>query len=328
MSPRSQKNHLALSLVVTLIGSFFFPYNVSKKDEGRTDESLPPFKLVHEFNRGGIVPLRKAWILIGSSDFSRENLDKVFRWYSKRSANTRELLRVLVFTDAHNLLQDMENERLGIGYIDGQLPVSAQVTRSRLYDAFYRREVREVGSCLNISELYSYSPNLNNLDDIRTVILKGGNPFARQKNTVTWTRSNGGLRIQVSTFDFEGNIEPAGKYYTFSYSVSSEPVDSILTIQSDIAIVSVENRARFIGDKICYVFLGECFAVTLDGGQSWTRWDAEQEIHSLACCRLPVISQVQISSNGSGTMILDLPQQQESRMILHTKDYGQHWRKE
>ena len=86
------------------------------------------------------------------------------------------------------------------------------------------------------------------------------------------------------------------------------------------------ENVRLVNDRIGYVFMGWMYAVTIDGGATWSVWNAETDLPNWQCCNYGLIKDVRLASDGAGTMILNsIPHRHGEAPELRTNDFGQHW---
>jgi len=142
----------------------------------------------------------------------------------------------------------------------------------------------------------------------------------------SWDTSNNVFRIRVERHA-EVNTFVGGAYYVFqSAPTGSDSWQKILTFRHDDPQPIPRDQVRFVNDQVAFVFMGWMYAVTKDGGDSWSVWNAEKDLPKWDCCNYGLIATVNIDVSGTGTMILDpIPQRQGEVRQLHTKDFGQHW---
>src|SRR5262249_1261335 len=78
------------------------------------DTSKPDFhfEIIDEQISGDEYPMSNAKILIDRKDYSKANLEHLFRWYSAMHARKGELLKVLVFTSKVNLLAERQLDEI------------------------------------------------------------------------------------------------------------------------------------------------------------------------------------------------------------------------
>jgi hypothetical protein len=93
----------------------------------------------------------------------------------------------------------------------------------------------------------------------------------------------------------------------------------------DDPITIPHDSVRFISDKVGYVFLGWKCAVTNDGGQTWSVWDADKDVPHWSCCNYGLIRAVELSVQGRGKMTLHTIPGRNEPTELMTEDYGKHW---
>jgi hypothetical protein len=99
-----------------------------------------------------------------------------------------------------------------------------------------------------------------------------------------------------------------------------------MTVRLDgLASIPV-GSVRFVSDQVCYVFLGWMYAVTTDGGDSWSVWDADTLTDDLDCCDSHLTQEVDVRPNGEGRMTTKpLRIKGEEVRAFHTSDFGRTW---
>lgn len=70
-------------------------------------------------------------------------------------------------------------------------------------------------------------------------------------------------------------------------------------------------------------------AVTTDGGNNWSVWDATKEIPDWQWSTYGVISDVRIEADGTGKMVLkSIADSTRKVPNFRTSDFGRHWQVE
>ena len=143
-----------------------------------------------------------------------------------------------------------------------------------------------------------------------------------------WETSNDALRIRVTASNEKGTAPaPGGGYYVFESSpLGVDRWQEIMTFRHDDPVPIPRNQVRFVTRQVAYIFMGWLYAVTIDGGQSWSVWDASKNDQLSKSYNYDMIREVNISPDGSGKMTLNLTG--NKREELSTKDYGSHWTSE
>jgi hypothetical protein len=91
----------------------------------------------------------------------------------------------------------------------------------------------------------------------------------------------------------------------------------------------LKDQVRFVDDRIAYFFIAWKYAVTTDGGRTWSQWDAEKELPDCNYCNYQLIRDVKLHIDGTGRMMLDpTPNTPGAPSELHTRDHGRHWKSE
>ena|SRR5205085_309017 len=86
---------------------------------------------------------------------------------------------------------------------------------------------------------------------------------------------------------------------------------------------ALSSQARFVNKHLGFVFFGSRYAVTVDGGLTWSVWDAKDELLDWQQSYL-YISEAQILSHGIGKLWL-LPFSGNTPPTFVTTDFGKHW---
>ena len=133
--------------------------------------------------------------------------------------------------------------------------------------------------------------------------------------------SNDNFRIRVQMFPEEGAGFVLGGYYVFqSADTDSDNWIDIVTYKQDDPNPIPCDHVRFLGDKTAYVFMGQMFAVTSNGGGAWKVWDVANDP---AWRDRAWIENIELSESGVGTMMLRIIG--DKRATLRINDYGYHW---
>jgi hypothetical protein len=100
----------------------------------------------------------------------------------------------------------------------------------------------------------------------------------------------------------------------------------ITTFRHDDAVPIPRDQIRFVNNRVAFVFMGWIYAVTTDGGATWSVWDAGNDLPNWQCCNYRLITDVKLNVDGTGTMTLNPIQDRPGEVPqLRTKDFGRHW---
>jgi len=142
----------------------------------------------------------------------------------------------------------------------------------------------------------------------------------------TWLTENKAFRIRVTSYE-EKDANVSGTYYVFeSTPKGSTAWHEIMTLRHDDRPDLPKDKIRFLNDETGYLFMEWIYAVTTDGGHSWSVWDATRDVPDWQWSKYGVIKDVLIDADGSGTMMLTAitdPNTQAPAFITH--DFGRHW---
>lgn len=141
--------------------------------------------------------------------------------------------------------------------------------------------------------------------------------------TETWETGHGSIKVRVENRAEHFAWLP-GAYYVFKSSPpGSNRWREIMTFRDDDPGRIPRENVRFVSEQVGYVFMGWMYAVTTDGGATWSVWDAKEKLGD-ACANYGLIKAVYIASDGAGEMTLNrncggkMPK-------LRTRDYGKNW---
>ena len=277
----------------------------------------------------GFGPMRKICLILDREYYSKDNLDRLFRYYSKKHPHREERLRVEVYTSLENWEGELESRARGEGFIlfGGERPFDPQARRV-FYDAVFYREGHGDYVRGGDDEWYSYSPDLDKPNEKKVVILKGTLYFRSKTVLETWEASSYGITVRAIAYELK-DVDPPGIYYTFeSPEEGSDSWRVIMTFRRDEQIPIPRDQVRFVDDKIAYIFMGPMYAVTINGGHTWSVWDAERDFPGgEECCSEAIIQEVSLKPNGEGVMTLRPNMADNTNIInLYTKEYGKHWK--
>ncbi|HBB87808.1 MAG TPA: hypothetical protein DC047_09355 [Blastocatellia bacterium] len=149
----------------------------------------------------------------------------------------------------------------------------------------------------------------------------------QKKINETWETTNDRFKIGVTAYAEEKGGFAGGSNYVFtSAKVGSDDWKEFMTFRHDDPIPIPRQQIHFVNDKIAYVFIGWMYAVTTDGGSSWSVWNAENDLPGWRCCNYGLIQDLRVEPDGVGKMKLKPIMQRDGEVPeLHTRDYGRHW---
>lgn len=291
---------------------------VERKESGQTSNQSIVLGFPHYLKSERLInttgQLRLVVIYLPEEHYSRDNLNILFKMYSKLHPNKNERMHIAVYTDEKAIDLDKES---GSNYS----------TMTDSYDAIFIREGLGGDSENCDNEYYSYMPVLRKKGQYVTVILKGIQPFATRKVIRQRNISVNFVQAELLSYQLEGVI-PSGDYYTLNiYSTRLGVENYILTIRHERTTPSPKYKIKFANENIVYAFLGWQYAVSLDKGKTWLKWDAEDNLKEWVCCNASLIQDVIINSKGNGVMTL-APFLRDTNGVpskLRTSDFGVHW---
>jgi hypothetical protein len=151
--------------------------------------------------------------------------------------------------------------------------------------------------------------------------------FSEKKILETWEISNREFKVRVTSYEESGSTTIAGAYYVFrSAPAGTDAWHDIVVFRHDDPVPIPREQVHLEAEGTGYLFMGWKYAVTTDGGRTWTIWDATKNLPNWACCNYGLIHGVDLRSDGTGTMHLHpIPGRAGEVPVLCTTDYGRHW---
>src|SRR5437588_12301770 len=104
----------------------------------------------------------------------------------------------------------------------------------------------------------------------------GGLPRRGDHVLQSWETSNNVIRIRIRQYDERAFLGLPGYYYSFE-APDKDHLDQwreIATVRTDDNVGIPREQVRFVNARTAYFFMGQTYAVTLDGGNVWSIWNA------------------------------------------------------
>jgi len=160
---------------------------------------------------------------------------------------------------------------------------------------------------------------------LAALLLNGCGPRRGDRVLQSWETSNQSFKVRIRQFNEKPMFLPGlpGYYFAFETADHDRPDQwrEVATIRTDDDVKIPREQVRFVNDSIGYFFMGQIYAVTIDGGHLWSVWNAAKEREPEA-----FIKDVRIDQDGTGEMsFYPNPKQGTQPANLFTNDYGQHW---
>ena len=138
----------------------------------------------------------------------------------------------------------------------------------------------------------------------------------------TWSVKNTDVEIRITVFSERYSFVP-GAYYVFE-SITDKRTQKIMTFRHDDPISIEKDKIVFMNDKIIYLYTGWVFATSIDGGNTWTIWDAASQLSNWTCCNYYYIKKVKLAQNGTGEMFV-ARSKSGKQVTAKTTDFGKTW---
>lgn len=140
--------------------------------------------------------------------------------------------------------------------------------------------------------------------------------------------SNHTFKLRVDRHAEVGGFMPAlgGAYYVFrSAPAGSDSWRDFMRFRHDDPNPIPRDQVRFLNERVAFAFIGWMYAVTTDGGVTWSVWSADRDLPKWRCCNYRLVKDVKLESDGTGKMTLNVIPDRGETPVLHTKDFGRHW---
>jgi hypothetical protein len=163
------------------------------------------------------------------------------------------------------------------------------------------------------------------------VLIWGLYTFSSDRGAVIdrWEVSNAEFKVCITAYRERALFTPGAFYVFQSTATDSNDLHNILTVRTDEPNPIPRDDIRFVNNQTAYFFMSNYYAVTTDGGRTWSIWDAEKNLAYRQHNLWPSIKEVHLETSGAGKMILPpLVDQGGVAPPLHTNDYGRHWNAE
>lgn len=150
-------------------------------------------------------------------------------------------------------------------------------------------------------------------------------PFPRPGKVYdTLETSNHSFKVRLTArHERNGGFLPGAYYKLESASNGSEKWAKVFQEKADDPRPIPKHRIRFVGKTTVYSYMRQNYAVTVNGGASWSVWNVAREFTG---DDPPYgILAVTIRQDGAGKLLMRSRTDRQPRIELHTKDYGQHW---
>ncbi len=279
-----------------------------------------PFKVLDDWDWDNF---RRFYILLSKEHYSRENLEKLFKAYSLRYPPDLlgdKKLEILVYVNIppNEKPRDCNRPMDPPGYYASCLYIGV---------ADYQRGDSGYFGRSGDDELFFYKPDPVNSEESKTVILHGGMPSFSGRILDEWETSNGSMKIEARAYELP-DAEVKRTYYSFtSVEVSTGNTRyDFIKIRLDGASSIPRKQVRFVNEKTAYIFIGWKYAVTTDGGKTWSSWNAEKTLPDWENDKPQFIREVEIAPDGTGRMLIKPSSQLQNAKTFQTKDYGKTWR--
>ena len=133
--------------------------------------------------------------------------------------------------------------------------------------------------------------------------------------------------VRIVEREEAGPVFLAGVFYVVAARTSeTSRWRKVMTFRHDDQGGIPDGAVTVVSDQTAFVILGWMYAVTTDGGQHWTVWDAKDDLVGWQCCNYALIEHVALNSDGTGAMRLSVidPGRGEVPMLV-TTDFGRTW---
>lgn len=118
----------------------------------------------------------------------------------------------------------------------------------------------------------------------------------------------------------------SGAYYIFETKAKNEADwREIMVFRDDDPLPINEHSIQFLNERIAFAYMGWMYAVTTDGGETWSVWNGQDFHLEEGRMGFDAIQDIHLFENGQGLMKLRVIGGSRDVTILRTNDYGVSW---
>jgi hypothetical protein len=146
----------------------------------------------------------------------------------------------------------------------------------------------------------------------------------------TWESEGKKFNIRVTAHKEENGGFVPGAYYRFEcLPAGADAWTEIVTFRHDDPGSIPCEQVRRVNDEVAYLIMGWVFAVTSDGGRTWSTWWGNKDPAIERRCGYNLIRGVVINQDGTGTMdVTLLPGDGPAELKFRTRDFGHTWHRD
>jgi len=141
-----------------------------------------------------------------------------------------------------------------------------------------------------------------------------------------WQTGNAVFEIRITEYEEKRLVLSKFRYVFEANRSGSNDWREIMTAITNDDIPIPREQVRFLDDRTAYMFMTDKYAITTNGGDSWSVWEAKKATDSLQYPGQPFIKDVNLKPDGSGTLILVLYSAEKQVKHLQTEDFGHSWK--
>jgi hypothetical protein len=135
-----------------------------------------------------------------------------------------------------------------------------------------------------------------------------------------------GIQVRIVHYEEERPLVPApNSYYVFESRRGEQEWREFMRFRHDDPIPIPVDQVQVFSPGKASVFIGWQLGVTIDGGETWSIWNASKDLPGWQCCNYKLIERVSIHPDGSGEMHLRSIPGRGEVPLLTTNDFGVHW---
>ncbi len=161
---------------------------------------------------------------------------------------------------------------------------------------------------------------------VSLVLLFGTSCGLQDRPVNRW--QSAGTPFAVRITELEERQFPLSKFkYVFEVKpAASDRWKEIIVATTDDDVPIPHEQVRFINNHTAYVFMVDRYAVTTDGGRSWSTWNANDQASNVV--QYPgqfYISKVLVNPDGSGSLMAAARSADKRTHRFQTSDFGRTW---
>ena len=140
-----------------------------------------------------------------------------------------------------------------------------------------------------------------------------------------WETNATAFALRVTEFQEKGFALSKFRYVFEAKPNGSQEWSEIMSTITDDDVPIPRDQVRFINDRTADLFMTDKYAVTTNGGKTWSIWTANDHVGKLDYPGQFFIKEVLVNPDGNGTLVVSSRSADRHTMPFRTEDFGYTW---